>query len=160
MFRDREYLIEQGVAANSRADTFYIIGNIYDKLIENNKIFYNGLEDEIEELRKYVDEHREIIDDKKYSIVLVESVLSRLREDLGCRAREKYEYGDLEFEVYIDDELVRRGKVAITMLEWMDFVKDLWKDTLNGSEEYLCCLLREAKQQGKSVKIIPVETVD
>lgn len=75
MFRDKNFLIEQGLYAGCREDTFYIIGEIYDEVIESKKFNF----ERIEQLREYLDKNREVINNATYSISLTESIVSRFK---------------------------------------------------------------------------------
>jgi len=76
MFRDKKFLIEKGLYPSCRADTFYIIGSIYDEVCENHYFDY----DKIEELRTYLDQHRELIDNATYSIVEAKYIVRKFKE--------------------------------------------------------------------------------
>ena len=66
MFRDKNFLVEQGLYEGCREDTCYIIGMIYDEVLGTG--IFNT--EKIEELRIYLDKHREVINNKDYPITL------------------------------------------------------------------------------------------
>ena len=57
MFRDKNFLVEKGLYEGCREDTCYIIGMIYDEVIDTGKFDI----EKIEELRTYLDKNREVI---------------------------------------------------------------------------------------------------
>lgn len=85
MFRDKDFLIEQGLYAGCREDTFYIIGEIYDEVIENKKFDKN----KIEKIREYLDKHREVINNATYPISLTSSIITRFNETFITKTRQE-----------------------------------------------------------------------
>ena len=43
MFRDKEFLIEHGLSKGTRKDTCYILGSIYDAIVDNNYVYDNNI---------------------------------------------------------------------------------------------------------------------
>ena len=79
MFREKEFLIEKGLYPGCREDTCYIIGTIYDEVVETGIINVK----KIEELREYLDKNREIVNNKDYSISLTSSIIKRFKESFN-----------------------------------------------------------------------------
>ena len=76
MFRDKNFLIKKGMYPNCRKDVFYLVGYFYDDYMNNTFD-----EEKVEEQRKYLNQHRELIDNEKdYDITLLETIKKRLGE--------------------------------------------------------------------------------
>lgn len=121
MFRDKDFLIEQGLYAGCREDTFYIIGEIYDEVIENKKFD----EDRIEKIRKYLDEHREIINNATYPISLTSSIIKRFKETFIKQEKEdKEQKKEIIEKQYRDSynirELLENNYVRKIKTDWED----------------------------------------
>lgn len=103
--KDKNFLIEKGMYEKSREDVFYLVGYFYDYFKENDTI---DLE-EFKKVKKYLNEHRELINNGEYSIALYETIRQRLRELFPKNKKEKSHgiYG-----IYIDDDLVYIGKTS------------------------------------------------
>ena len=84
MFRDKNFLVERGLYEGCREDTCYIIGMIYDEVINTGK--FNV--EKIEELRTYLDKNREVISNKDYPITLTDSVIKRFKESFLIKEKE------------------------------------------------------------------------
>lgn len=56
----------------------YIIGMVYDDVVKSNKVITQAIQIKIESLRMYLDNHRELISNKDYSIALTKSVVKRM----------------------------------------------------------------------------------
>lgn len=65
--------MKQGLPAESRKDLVWILGNIYDEVQETGVLDIQRIED----LREYLDNNRELIDNKTWSIVKTETVIKR-----------------------------------------------------------------------------------
>lgn len=50
--RDKTFLIEKGMYENTRDDIFWIIGNIYDDIVNNNYYLDESILNKIEDLRE------------------------------------------------------------------------------------------------------------
>ena len=79
--KTKEELIKLGMKPGRRIDTFYIVGQIYD-LAQTAKNFLE-LIPEINNIREYLNEHREAIDYLDKDIILVSSIERVLQEDFG-----------------------------------------------------------------------------
>lgn len=125
MFRDKNFLIEQGLYAGCREDTFYIIGEIYDEVIENKKFD----EDRIEKIRKYLDEHREIINNATYPISLTSSIIKRFKETFIIK-KEKQEKEVKEQKQEIIEKQYRNSYNIRELLEnnYVRKIKTDWED--------------------------------
>lgn len=85
MFREKKWLVQQGLYASSRDDTCYIIGMVYDDVLKSNKVITQAIQIKIESLRMYLDNHRELIGNKDYSIALTKSIIKRMQESFGFK---------------------------------------------------------------------------
>lgn len=76
MFRDKDFLIKEGLSDKYRKDTYYILGELYDEIKETGEVkieSYNRIKD-------YLEKHREILNNKDYFIVKYETILARSKE--------------------------------------------------------------------------------
>lgn len=114
MFRDKEFLVQNGMYKGCREDTFYIIGSIYDEVIETGKFNIEY----IEQIREYLDTHREVINNATYNISLTDSIIKRFKEafinkipnqvvEQPCNIILKNEYNIKEL---LEDNSIRRIK--------------------------------------------------
>lgn len=71
--RDKDFLMKQGLPAETRKDLVWILGSIYDEVQETGILDIQR----IESLREYLDNNRELIDNKTWSIVKTETVIKR-----------------------------------------------------------------------------------
>ena len=74
--RSKEFLEEQGMPKGCRADTVYILGAIYDD-VQKTKNFNV---EKIESLREYLNQHRELIDNKEWPIVKTSTIITKYEE--------------------------------------------------------------------------------
>lgn len=79
MFRDRKFLIEKGMYASCREDTFQFVGQFYDEYINTGTVCYENYL----KLKEYLENHRENINNKDYSLIKYDSLMNRLRETFG-----------------------------------------------------------------------------
>ena len=121
MFRDKNFLIERGLYEGCREDTCYIIGMIYDEVIDTG-IF--NLE-KIEELRIYLDKNREVINNKDYSITLTDSVVKRFKESFLTEKKEKEvkkkeekPIEKIHYEVYNMQYLLENNSIRKIYTDW------------------------------------------
>ena len=125
MFRDKNFLIEKGMYANCRADTFFIIGSIYDEAIEKG-INSQVVIDKIKELREYLDQHREIIDNKDYSISLTTSIIKRFEESFLDKEKKNVkeeclikDHNEIQIKEYsFNDFLLYNKSIKKLSVEW------------------------------------------
>lgn len=71
--RNKKFLISQGMYKNCREDTFWIIGNIYDDIVDNNYYLDEAILGKIDELR----ERATLLFPQ---VALKSSIVNRLRE--------------------------------------------------------------------------------
>lgn len=57
MFRDKEFLIEHGLSKGTRKDTCYILGSIYDAIVDNNYVYDNNISNIYKEKEDYIRNH-------------------------------------------------------------------------------------------------------
>ena len=77
MHRDKQYLIEKGFPDGKRKDFYWIVGEIYDELMEYGHID-EIIMDKIIERREYLDKHREIIDNKKWALITPKNIIDTI----------------------------------------------------------------------------------
>lgn len=114
MFRDKEFLIEKGMYPNCREDVFYIVGILYDEVMETGIINI----EKIEELREFLDSHRELIDNKTYSIALPETIIKRFKESF---IDEMYTMNNIETEyqnTYNIQQLLENQSIRKISVDW------------------------------------------
>ena len=122
MFRDKNFLVEKGLYEGCREDTCYIIGMIYDEVIDTGKFDI----EKIEELRTYLDKNREVISNKDYPITLTNSVIKRFKESFLIKEKEdkvkiKQEEKTVEkihCEVYSIQQLLENHSIRKIYTDW------------------------------------------
>lgn len=165
MFRDKNFLIKKGMYPNCRKDVFYLVGYFYDDYM--NDIFD---EEKVEEQRKYLDQHRELIDNEKdYDITLLETIKKRLGElkrgPLLKKEKKKKEFNNqvnLSYDdktgiygIYIDNQLIYIGKTITSFkIRFKQHFNNI-QDEYNHKER-VYDIIRKAKKENKKIELKPI----
>ena len=165
MFRDKNFLIEKGMYPKNRSDVYWLVGTYYDDFVE--KRVFN--KEEVEKSRKYLDDHRELIDnlDKSISIAQTDTILKKLEElyrkaypNKEDRTRLNKQSNNIKgygvYGIYINNELVYIGE---TMRSFEERFKE-HKLNLRKNEEYKYIELNKAKNGGAKISLIPLIDVE
>lgn len=163
MFRDKNFLIEKGMYQNCRADVFQLVGTYYDDFMER-KVFDK---EQVEKSRRYLDKHRELIDnlDRSISIAQTSSVLTRLKDiykklypeesKIKLNKKDKMKgYGI--YGIYMNDKLVYIGETIRTFEERFREHKKGFED--NKEQKYI--ELNKAKKNGAKITLVPLIDMD
>ena len=168
--KTKEELIELGMYPNKRVDVVYILGYIYDLLpdIKTKEELIN----KIEEVREYLDQHREIINNYDGQIALSKSIIKALQESFNIyynetnirRKEEKEQKTTLDksgiYGIYIEDELVYIGKTTRSfrrrLYDHRTLTNTIDKIGKNAHNEKFYKALKKAKEENKEIKFVPL----
>lgn len=169
--KTKEELIKLGMYSNRRIDTVYILGNIYDLLPELHT--KEQVIEKIEEIREYLNQHREIINNYEGDIVLSKSILNALEQDFNINYKRekskimtKEDYPNLDktgiYGIYIENELIYIGKTTTSFRQrfygYRTRIKNI--DTMENNNKNFYKALKEAKDNGKNVRMIPLIVIE
>ena len=83
MFRDKKFLVEQGLSKNTWNSTSFILGHIYDLVKENGCVYDNEISRVFQEKRQYVKDHPEIFPKTFDKAITEETIVMRLWDVFG-----------------------------------------------------------------------------
>lgn len=168
MFRNKEFLIEQGMYKGCREDTFYLVGAMYDEVRGTGKIDRGRYE----ELREYLENHRDtILKGGQYSISQYESIYNRFKESFDWFKKEKIikvekkkEVDDLVkdedigkctgiYGIYVDNRLVYIGR---TISGFKERYNQHMLKIKHEDDSFLYRSLINYKKAGKSITFKPL----
>ena len=178
MHRDKQYLIEKGFPDERREDFYWIVGEIYDELMEYGHID-EIIVDKIIERRKYLDKHREIIGNKNWALVTPKNIIDTIMHVHGDKlvnwivfknnGKEIKEIKPLDineldenkiidktgvYGIYIDNEIVYIG---ITETSFKQRFQEHRRKMLDCTNNHLLYRgLRQAKLQNKDIQLKPI----
>ena len=97
MFRDKKFLVEHGLNKSARSDTAYILGYLYDAIVENNYIYDELISKIYKDRYNYIANHPDEFPKVYDKIVHEATILEKCQFDI---------FKDKNFQIntYINDK--------------------------------------------------------
>ena len=173
MFRDKKFLVKNGLAPSSRSDTCFIIGYLYDVVVENNYCYDDIISNKYYEAVDYIRCHRDEFPKVYNKICLEKTIIEKfaslfkdkdftinLSKKFDLDVERKLQIKDLSeigiYGIYIENELIYIGSTIQSFQERFHEHQLLLNSPNKWKNSLLYPMLEEAKKNNKQIILKPL----